>query len=353
MTTRTRAAQPNLLMTPDTGPSVNGNAHVLKQEKASPEPGSGHLHLSITGSRAVFSTLQATYPLKLLAPSPLPSQPPLLAIAYTLAYGGGLVAGDVISLRIEVDDNGGLVLLTQGSTKVFRTRPGIRPLSHARVRATTSKESHALSTNQRMHIKLGSNAFTLVLPDSISPFHQSSYRQSQRFVLPPDGTASVLVLDWVNSGRGSGFGDGQGEVWSVDRYDSVNEILVGKSLIMRERMNLVNHSSSDLAADASLRPVAKRLAPYAVYATVLLYGPHLASLLEYLRKLCDTTTQFQLKEVPGLVWSYSDTSGADGLGGVLRIAGREVEETRVWLRRVFERGGVKELVGEGLWPRMI
>ncbi|WWD04870.1 hypothetical protein V865_002941 [Kwoniella europaea PYCC6329] len=44
-----------------------------------------------------FSTLSAAYPLKLLTPSALPSQPSSLGILYTLAYGGGLVSGDLIS----------------------------------------------------------------------------------------------------------------------------------------------------------------------------------------------------------------------------------------------------------------
>lgn len=328
-------------------------------------PGAGTLVLSTSGPRARFSTSQATYPLKLLSPSPLPSQPPNLALAYTLAYGGGLVAGDLISLRIDVEQNGGLCLLTQGSTKVFKSRPGIRPLSHPHLHHRTGQNDAPAGarakgkgkevTTQRMHITLQPNSFALVLPDSISPFKGSSYIQSQRFVLPPDDTASVLILDWVNSGRGPTFlseGD-KGEIWSMDNYTSTNEILLGEKRIMREKMVLDNTECRSKAIEGGLSPVAGKLAPYHVYATLLIYGPHLVPLLEHLRTVCDKTTQFQIQRTPDLTWSFSDTSGENGLGGVLRIAGVAVEDVRNWIRTALLLGGMKDIVGEGLWSRVI
>jgi len=38
---------------------------------------------------------------------------------------------------------------------------------------------------------------------------------------------------------------------------------------------------------------------------------------------------------------------------VVRIAAKSVEEARDWLRGVLLAGGIKELVGEGVWPRII
>jgi len=324
-------------------------------------PGAGTLVLSTSGARARFSTSQAAYPLKLLSPSPLPSQPSNLALAYTLAYGGGLVAGDIISLRIDVEQNGGLCLLTQGSTKVFKSRPGLRPLSRplhdsARPGLTHARTTpHKDVTTQRMHITLQPHSFALVMPDSISPFKGSSYSQSQRFVLPSDDTASVLVLDWVNSGRGPAFlsqGD-KGEIWAMDNYTSTNEIMLGSKRVMREKMVLDNTVSQPKSLEGGLSPVAGKLAPYHVYATVLIYGPHFTGLLHHLRGVCDKTTQFQIQKTPELTWSYSDTAGEEGLGGVLRLAGVSVEDVRNWLRTAFLLGGLKDRVGDGLWSRLI
>lgn len=341
-------------------PSASTSGKVKSRPLPKSSPGSGILHLSTSGPRATFSTSQATYPLKLLAPSPLPSQPAHIALIYTLAYGGGLVAGDVISLKVDVDQGGGLILLTQGSTKVFRSRSGIRPLSHSLVRTphNLSKASNGgvpeRMTIQRMKVNLAPGSFAMIMPDSVSPFKQSSYTQSQRFVLPSDGSASVLVLDWFNSGRGASFAsEGSAEIWSMDKYISTNEVMLGNQIVMREKMSLDNTIAGIAKSKGDLTMVGKKLAPYHVYATVLIHGPHFARFLAHLRMIVDKTTQYQLKSPPSLIWSYSDTSGEQGHAGVLRLAAGSVEEVRIWLRTAMEQGGMKDLVGEGVWPRVI
>jgi len=313
------------------------------------EPGSGHIHL-VPGAR--FATSRASYPLKLLSPAPLPSQPPNLATIYTLAYGGGLVAGDVISLRVELDEGCGLVMLTQGSTKVFKKRPGLRPKSHSLRQSSTPSDDH-WTIHQRLHVTLKPDCLLLVMPDSVSPFRDSRYSQIQRFVLPPCGTGSALILDWVNSGRGQQQGyngaSETAEIWSMARYASTNEVVIGDKTIMRERMILDNSLLPCKSSDIS--SIAKHLAPYNVYATVLIVGPKFKSLLEYLRVMVDGVQQFQLQRPQKLTWAFSPVEG--GKGGVVRVAGVEVEDVKIWLRAVLGNGGVRELVGDGLWPRVI
>ena len=254
-------------------------------------------------------------------------------------------------------------MLTQGSTKVFKHRPGIRP-SSLRQRAPprnldasgSSPKDPVDLTRQRLHLTLEPGSFLLLLPDSVSPFRGSKYAQSQRFLLPHDGTASLLVLDWVNSGRGqrsssalpsptaNGIGAKRddGEIWSMDNYISTNEAFLGHRLVMREKLVLEASSESSTAA---------RLAPYHVYATILILGPHLLPLLRHLTALCDKTRQYKISSPPGVLWSFSPLEGGDG--GVLRVAAEEVEEARGWIKAALEAGGIKELVGEGLWPRII
>ncbi|CAD6568515.1 MAG: hypothetical protein TREMPRED_004601 [Tremellales sp. Tagirdzhanova-0007] len=306
-------------------------------------PGSGHLHLTASSTRATFSTLFSSYPLKILTPSPLPSQPLNVASCYTLAYGGGLVAGDLVSLRVEVDESCGLVMLTQGSTKVFKHRLGIRPRSHS-----TSGDSNPV-TRQRIHVTLAPKSFILSLPDSVSPFRGSRYFQAQRFVLPSDGNASVLLLDWVNSGRGqqrlaangSNHDEEEEEIWAMESYNSLNEIYLSDRQIMRDRLLL----------DATISPVAPRMRPFNVYATILIFGPTFASLLKHLKELGDRTSQFQAHRPPEMVWAFSPVEAEQG--GVVRVAGVEVEDVRKWIRKTLQSGGIENLVGQGLWPRLI
>lgn len=73
-------------------------------------PGVGHIHL---GPSSLFRTLAFCYPLKLISPTPLPSSPAGLRVAYVLSYGGGLVGGDRVWLDVDVEEGAKLVLLTQ------------------------------------------------------------------------------------------------------------------------------------------------------------------------------------------------------------------------------------------------
>ncbi len=163
-------------------------------------------------------------------------------------------------------------------------------------------------------------------------------------------------MDWVNSGRGErpasridDQAEADNEIWAMESYSSVNEVLLGPKLVMRERLLLENPDPSSFTS--KLTPVAKRLAPYNVYSTILILGPTFGPLLTYLLQITDKTSQFQIPKPPDVVWSFSPLEA--GTGGVLRVAGGEVEDVRKWLRGVMERGGIKDIVGEGLWPRMI
>ncbi|TXT13548.1 hypothetical protein VHUM_00915 [Vanrija humicola] len=319
-----------------------------RRAPAGPPPGHGHLHLT-HAPRAHFSTQRAPYPLKLITPNQLPSQPQNIRIAYSLAYGGGLVAGDSVQLDVSVDAGCGLVLLTQGSTKVFKHRPGMRPKSHLLSRGLMDAGEHAApTTRQRMHVALQPGAFVMIMPDSVSPFRASTYAQAQRVTLPADGSASALVLDWVNSGRGARPPDD--EFWAMAYYASTNEIVIGGEVVARERMVLDNRAHDTTDPASGLSPAAVRLAPYHVYAAVLIEGPHFAKLRAHLDDVVDGTSQFQLPRPPGLLWSYSPLSET---GGILRVAGIEVEDVRDWLRAAFTAGGINDLVGPGLWPRCI
>jgi hypothetical protein len=101
---------------------------------------------------------------------------------------------------------------------------------------------------------------------------------------------------------------------------------------------------------SGLTRIARQLAPYHVYGTLLILGPAFASLVTYLLALADHTSQMQIHTPPSLLWSYSPT---DEQGGVLRIAAEEVEDAQRWLREVMTFAGVQHVVGEGLWPRVI
>lgn len=352
------------------------------------QPGSGKLYLSSsTGSSAQFTHLSGTYPLKLLAPTPLPSQPPSLRVCYMLAYGGGLVAGDTISLQVRIGADSRLILLTQGSTKVFKNRMGIRPLAHGSAENGSSGSGDVV-TKQRLLVNLAPGSLLLLLPDPIQPFKSSSYIQSQRFVLPPISDdiapASILVLDWFTSGRNAG--QKFQEEWEFVLYSSTNEVIYSstnpaqkldpESSEQNDKTYHVNPTTMPImrekttlhAPDAtSLRT---RMRPYQIYATLLIHGPLLAPLLTHLSARANhpSESQFQVSRPAELLWSFSNVekTAVAGLGlaegmkpsetaaraGILRVAGMETEAVKRWIEEVLVQGKVKDLVGDALWQRI-
>ncbi|KAK7064327.1 ribosomal-L2-C domain-containing protein [Favolaschia claudopus] len=223
--------------------------------------GCGRICVEMHGSEVVFSELSSTYPLKLLSP-----RTRSVGVVYLITYGGGLVSGDSVSLAVQVGSKAKLVLLSQGSTKVFKFRPGQRAASIGALQVTT----------QRMDFDVAGGGALFLLPDPVTCFEKASYNQIQTFRLASD--ASLVMLDWVTSGRKS-----RGEEWVFSRYYSVNEIVVDGRRVAKDR-----------------------LAPYGCYAMLLLYGPQVQTVIEQLREEYGAIQVFKTAEPAELLWSFSE-----------------------------------------------
>ena len=156
--------------------------------------GVGDIKLSLLPpGRQVLTSCTYQYPLKLIAPDPHHAhEDKHVTVVFLLTYGGGLVGGDKINLRVELDDLTRLVLVTQGSTKLFKS------------------PSRAVASGQTLDVKIGKGAAMCYLPDPTQPFAESVYEQKQTFYVEPDGSSSLLMLDWVSEGRRA-----QGESWKL------------------------------------------------------------------------------------------------------------------------------------------
>ena len=120
------------------------------------------------------------------------------------SYGGGLLGGDHIALDLKVDVGATLMLSTQASTKVYRTK------------------EDGLPARQTLDASVGDGGLLVVAPDPLVPFAQSSYEGVQRFALHPGG--SLVAIDWIGAGRTT-----IGERWAFTSYASRSEIhMAGK-----------------------------------------------------------------------------------------------------------------------------
>ena len=124
---------------------------------SSSAPGEGHIIAELMPPNTTTlkkSTYQ--YPLKLLSPSPAAHQKSILA--FLLTYGGGLVGGDQVHLRVDVKENAKLSLVTQGHTKVFKSA------------------SPVIVTRQHLECNVEKGACLCLLPDPVQPLDRKSTR---------------------------------------------------------------------------------------------------------------------------------------------------------------------------------
>jgi urease accessory protein len=230
-------------------------------------PGEGVIALCLLPpGKQVLTALTYQYPLKLITPDPHRAtnkrQDPV-TVVFLLTYGGGLVSGDKINLRVHLAEQTRLVLLTQGSTKIFKS------------------PSRTVSSGQALKVSLGKGAALCYLPDPTQPFGDSVYEQRQTFCLDPKGESSLCVLDWVSEGRRA-----RGESWALHLWkgrNEVRELVPGDSsqgrLLLRDSVIL----SEDQQAGHG-NGLIERMNGMGVFGTLILYGPLFEKLGQYFLK---------------------------------------------------------------------
>ena len=229
-------------------------------------------------------------------------------------------------VRIDLDATTRLLILTQGSTKIFKT-PTPSTLSR-----------------QDMNIHLKPAAALVYLPDPVQPFAQSAFEQTQRFYIhhqQDHPNPSICVLDWVCQGRRA-----LGEDWNFFSLDA-----------------------SDKAIQTSLT---RRMDGLGAFGTLILYGPIFASLAAFFMdefksipriggRKWDTANEaddairdlepLAMKRIArqkqetddGLLWSAAMTRGCV----VVKFGAREVEGGKRWLRSMLEtQGSITAQFGE-------
>lgn len=313
-------------------------------------PGKGTIHLALLDPNTPrLRTVNYQYPLKLVSPAPSRAGDQLIHTVYLLTYGGGLVAGDAIDLHIIIERTTRLVLLTQGSTKLFKS------------------PSRDVVSKQCMTVDIAPGSALCYLPDPVQPFEKSCFEQKQIYNIQvpssdSSNTGSLCVLDWVSNGRPA-----NGEDWSFFHYGSKNEIFLCESggrqrLLLRDAV-LLDDGGND-------NSIATRMDVLAVFGTLVLYGPLFKKLGQFFMD------EFKaLPRIGGRKWDSSSESGDEDLDPavarrlerhrqekedgllwsaalirgcvVVKFGARELEHGRRFLRSMLvEEGTVDESFGE-------
>ena len=233
-------------------------------------PGNGDIVLALfPPGRQILQSCTYQYPLKLIAPDPhTVGDGRHVTVVFLLTYGGGLVGGDQINLKGDLQNSTRLVLLTQGSTKLFKS------------------PSRTVVSKQNLDVRIGAEAALCYLPDPTQPFAESVYEQKQTFYVDPSGKSSLLMLDWVSEGRRA-----RGESWTLWSWKGRNEV---REFDERSRGRLLLRDAVILHEDelgtTSLVDKSNNLG---IFGTLIVYGPFSRNWVDFLFNNLQNTRELE------------------------------------------------------------
>lgn len=317
---------------------------------SSSAPGEGTLVVDLMPQKiSGLSTMTFQYPLKLISPSPTSYQKSVLV--FLLTYGGGLVGGDQVNLKIHIKRTSKLSIVTQGHTKIFKS------------------PSPDIATRQTLHVTIESGAALCLLPDPVQPFEFSVYEQSQIFELAENG--SLCLLDWVSAGRTA-----RGEDWDFWRWSGRNEVWAAefsgrkRRLLLRDNVFLDAQKTKEYQKENSVRGKMQGLG---IFGTLVLRGPLMEKLAVFFleefaalprigsrdfrsqdMKDKDSTLVLAPREArrkdrleqevaDSVLWSAAKVRGCT----VIKFGARTVEGGRMWIGGMFkDEGSISHCFGE-------
>jgi urease accessory protein len=199
---------------------------------------------------------------------------------------------------------------------------------------------------QRLDVSIAAGGALFLLPDPVTCFRDAAYHQAQTFRLAHG--ASAVLLDWYTSGRRA-----RGEEWAFAEYYSANEVFVGGVRTARDvvLLNGALPPPGDGGGQLLLLPrrtLADRMRPYACYATLLLYGPLVQGVVRELEERMRKISVFRVGEPLDVLWSMSGVHGEAG-GRVVRVAGKETEEVKMWLCTALR--GLVDVIGAEVYSK--
>ncbi|RPH59110.1 MAG: urease accessory protein UreD, partial [Acidobacteria bacterium] len=276
------------------------------------DPGTGRLEFAWTRSRTVLRRSFATSPLKILSPrrnqgrlrSPA-SAGQAAAWAYLASYGGGLVGGDAIHVTLDVQPRARAVVLTQSSTKVYRS---------------------GLPASQCLTGQVDDEALLVVAPDPTVCFAGSTFRQVHCYKVTMGG--SLVLLDWMTCGRLA-----MGERWAFDGYASRLELWRAQRRVL--------YDATVLRPDDG--PIAERMGRFNIWGTLVMVGPLVR---EMAAEIVVRTGELPVEPSRDVIISASRLTPD---GALLRVAGESVEKIRTILRT--HMGFLRPLLGDEVWDR--
>lgn len=235
-------------------------------------------------------------------------------------YGGGLLGGDEIRIKVECLPGSRLYLGTQSSNKIYKSAG-----DRISVQETTGT--------------LHAGALAVVCPDPVVPFAGSRFRQKQTWELHKD--SDLVLVDWFQSGR-----EARGEVFAFDAFESeVRLVRPGGRPLLVERFGCEPRDRGP-AWCGNFGPFQSWMGIYLAGEKVSALGDAFApSLLELGRGDADGP------EPEGGRRLWVAIGKKDGLGWVIRAMGRDRRDVQPVQDRLFAALSDAAWLGFNPWDR--
>jgi urease accessory protein len=193
-------------------------------------PGHGALTIALVSGRSAVVERRAASPLRLLCPKNAGSA----AWTYTSTFGGGLVDGDDVHLRVAIERGASALLATQASTKAYPASAGAR---------------------QTIEATVGADADLVVLSDPLVLFAGARV-ESLLDVRLAEG-ATLVAVEALAAGRVA-----SGERWAAAHCQT--RLRVRREGVLLDDALLLEAAHGDVQA---------RMGPFDAWANVVLAGP--------------------------------------------------------------------------------
>jgi urease accessory protein len=262
--------------------------------------GTAHLKFTRVASHTVLERSFATSPVKLFTTRSVAGA----CWVYSATLGGGFVGGDDVRMTVDVAAGASALLMTQASTKVYRSLRPCRQL----ITATVAE-----------------GALFASLPDPVVCFAGADFSQDQHYDLAPG--ADLVLVDWITSGRHAA-----GERWAFAHYSSRIRIDRGGYRRLFDSVTLQDESQT----------VAERMGRVDVCATCVIMGPRLAAAASEIVAL--------VSKIPiARRWDTIESATLFDGGVLLRVAGTNVERVGALLRARLKF--LPPYLGDDPWAR--
>ncbi len=259
-------------------------------------------------------------PLKFINPRPLAGA----CQVYQSNYGGGMLGGDEIRMRVECLPGSRLYFGTQSSNKVYKSR---------------SEKPSRQETVGMLH----AGALAVICPDPVVPFAGSRFRQAQTWEMHPD--SDLVLVDWIQCGR-----EARGEVFAFEGFES--ELRIRRP---DGRPLLVERYGCDPEEEAPGH--CGRFGPFRSWLSVYLAGPRAARLGD---ALCPGLLELSGQaappgpSAPGAAASdrlWITAGKRDGLGWIVRALGRDRRDVQPVHDMLFKSLEDPAWLGFNPWER--